>query len=217
MDGAQRLILASASPRRLSLLGRVGVAPDAVRPADIDETPLDGETPRQTVERLAAAKAQAATAEAGCDGAWILAADTIVAAGRRILGKPADADEARAFLTLLSGRQHRVMTAVCLIAPDGKQSARLSETFVRFKRLEAAEIDAYLESGEWDGKAGAYAVQGIAEAFVTRLNGSWSGVVGLPLYETLALLRGAGYRVQLAPAEPPAQPTRQPKATEGGS
>lgn len=190
---ADRLILASASPRRRDLLAQCGVAPDEVRPADIDETPRADETPRQTALRLAREKAR--TAGPGAPkGAFILAADTIVAAGRRILGKPHDEAEARRFLELLSGRQHRVLTGVAVIAPDGRESARLSETFVRFKRLTDAEIDAYVASGEWRGKAGGYAVQGMAEAFVTRLNGSWSGVVGLPLYETLALLRGAGYR-----------------------
>lgn len=188
--GAARLILASASPRRRDLLAQCGIAPDAIRPADIDESPLPDETPRQTAMRLAEGKARAA-AEAG---AFVLAADTIVAVGRRILGKPADEAEARRFLELLSGRQHRVLTGVALLSPDGRLSSRISETFVRFKRLEAAEIDSYIGSDEWRGKAGAYAVQGMAESFVTRLNGSWSGVVGLPLYETLALLRGAGWR-----------------------
>ncbi len=185
-----RLILASASPRRRDLLALAGIAPDEVRPAEIDETPLPGELPRALVQRLAGEKARAAAAP----GDYTLAADTVVAAGRRILGKPEDAAEARRFLELLSGRQHRVLTAVALIAPDGRESARLSETFVRFKRLAGEDIDSYLATGEWRGKAGGYAVQGMAEAFVTRLNGSWSGVVGLPLYETLALLRGAGWR-----------------------
>jgi septum formation protein len=188
--GAQRLILASASPRRRELLAQCGIAPDEVRPADIDETPLADETPRQIATRLAREKARAAAQP----GAFTLAADTVVTVGRRILEKAADETEERRFLELLSGRQHRVLTAVALVAPDGRESARLSETFVRFKRLTDAEIAAYLAGGEWRGKAGGYAVQGMAEAFVTRLNGSWSGVVGLPLYETLALLRGAGYR-----------------------
>ena len=190
MSGAQRLILASASPRRRDLLAQCGVTPDAIRPADLDETPLPDETPRQTALRLAEQKARAAAEP----DAFVLAADTLVAVGRRILGKPEDEAEERRFLDLLSGRQHRVLTGVALIAPGGRMSSRLSETFVRFKRLEQAEIDAYVLSGEWRGKAGGYAVQGMAEALVTRLNGSWSGVVGLPLYETLALLRGAGWK-----------------------
>jgi len=191
-----RLILASASPRRLELLARIGVKPDSVRPADIDETPQPGEPPRAYAERLAREKADAVTEP----GAFTLAGDTVVAAGRRILEKPADEAEARRFLCLLSGRRHRVVTTICLIGPNGHVSARAVETVVGFKRLTEGEIAAYLASGEWRGKAGGYGVQGMAEAFVKHLNGSYSAVVGLPLYETVNLLRGQGYRVMGEPA-----------------
>jgi septum formation protein len=183
-------VLASASPRRLDLLRQVGVEPDRIEPSDIDETPRAKETPRQLALRLARGKAEALAAP----GAFVLAADTVVCVGRRILPKALGADEARACLELLSGRSHRVMTGVAVRAPDGRLSARLVETAVDFKRLEASEIDAYLDSGEWRGKAGGYAIQGRAEAFVMRLGGSFSGVVGLPLYETLCLLKGLGWR-----------------------
>jgi septum formation protein len=184
-----KLILASASPRRLDLLARIGVVPDEVRPADIDETPLKAELPTRHAERLAAAKA-AAVAE---PGALILAADTVVAAGRRILPKAEDEATARKCLELLSGRRHRVHSAVSVIDTDGKARHRLSTTIVTFKRLTADEIGSYLASGEWAGKAGGYAIQGRAEAFVRFLSGSHSGVVGLPLFETRALLLAAGY------------------------
>ena len=185
------LVLASASPRRLELLRQIGLIPDAVDPAAIDETPAKDETARLLAARLAGAKA-AAVASRHPD-AFVLAADTIVAVGRRLLGKPDDAADAARMLALLSGRAHRVITAVALAAPSGRTAARLSETRVKFKRLTAAEIDAYLASEEWTGKAGAYGVQGRAGAFVTALNGSYTGVVGLPLYETRALLVGLGY------------------------
>jgi septum formation protein len=185
------LILASASTRRLELLRQIGLAPDAVDPAEIDETPLAGETARLVAMRLARAKAE--TCAARHPGAFVLAADTVVAVGRRLLGKPEDAAEARRMLGLLSGRAHRVLTAVAACAPGGRRGARLCETRVRFKRLTEAETAAYLASGEWDGKAGAYGVQGRAGAFVAALNGSYTGVVGLPLYETRALLVGLGY------------------------
>ncbi|MGM0584132.1 MAG: Maf family protein [Pseudomonadota bacterium] len=189
---APRLILGSASPRRRDLLAAVGVAPDAIRPAEIDETPRRGELPRLYAERLAREKAEAiAKAE---PGALVLAADTVVAAGRRILGKPETEDEARGFLALLSGRRHRVITAVAL-RRDAREWTRRVETQVKMKRLSEGEIAAYLRSGEWRGKAGGYAIQGIGAAFVPAINGSYTNVVGLPLTETLGLLAGAGYPV----------------------
>ena len=184
-----RLILASASPRRLDLLARIGVTPDAVIPAEIDETPGKGERPDRYARRIAAEKA-AAVAE---PSALTLAADTVVAAGRRILPKAESEDEARAALSLLSGRRHRVLSAVTLIDAAGLARHRLSISIVAFKRLSEAELDAYLASGEWRGKAGGYAIQGRAEALVRAVSGSHSGVVGLPLFETRALLRAAGY------------------------
>ncbi|WP_285672264.1 Maf family protein [Paralimibaculum aggregatum] len=187
-----RLVLGSASPRRLDLLAQIGVVPDAVLPAEIDETPGPGELPRDYVARMAREKAAAVARAAGDGAGLVLAADTVVFAGRRILGKPADAAEAAAFLYLLSGRRHRVATAVCLLCPDGAR-ARLVETRVRMKRLSDAEISAYLRSGEWRGKAGGYAIQGIAGAFVSEIIGSYTAVVGLPLAETAALLAGNGY------------------------
>jgi len=187
-----KLVLASASPRRLELLRQVALAPDSVDPAEIDETPRPGETARLLAMRLARAKA--GTCAARHADAFVLAADTVVAVGRRLLGKPADQAEAASMLRLLSGRAHRVLTAVAAHAPGGRAGARLSETRVRFKRLTEAEIADYLDSEEWAGKAGGYGVQGRAGAFVAALNGSYSGVVGLPLYETRALLVGLGYR-----------------------
>ena len=184
-----RLVLASASPRRLELLARLGVVPDAVTPADIDETPRKSELPAPYAERMAAEKA-AAAAEAG---AVLIAADTVVAAGRRILPKTEDEAEARETLKLLSGRRHRVLSAVTVVAPDGTARHRLSTSIVGFKRLSDEELEVYIQSGEWRGKAGAYAIQGRAEALIRMLSGSHSGVMGLPLYETRALLRAAGY------------------------
>ena len=184
-----RLILASASPRRLDLLARIGVVPDAVDPADIDEAVLAGELPRLSVIRLAAAKAEAVAARHA--DAIVLAADTLVAAGRRILPKAESEAQVRQCLALLSGRRHHVLTAVTVIA-KGKARHRLSNTIVAFKSLTVAEIDAYVACGEWRGKAGGYAIQGRAEAFVRFLSGSHSGVVGLPLFETRALLLASG-------------------------
>ena len=184
-----RLILGSASPRRQELLARLGVVPDAVRPADIDETPRRGELPRPYTARMAREKA--AALDAGPDD-LILTADTTVAAGRRILGKPADAAEARAFLELLSGRRHRVITAVALRHGD-RLWERQVESAVKMKRLSEPEIAGYLASGEWQGKAGGYAIQGLAEAFIPWMQGSYSGVMGLPLAETAGLLQGAGW------------------------
>jgi septum formation protein len=187
-----RLVLASASPRRQALLAQIGIAPDAVAPADVDETPERGETPRRLALRLAEAKAAAGAL--GQADAFVLAADTVVAVGRRVLPKAETEAEARACLALLSGRAHRVLTGVAVRAPDGRTATRLVETRVVFKRLAAGETAAYLASGEWRGKAGGYAVQGLAGAFVLSLQGSYSGVVGLPLYETRCLLEGLGWR-----------------------
>ena len=184
-----RLVLASASPRRLDLLARIGVVPDAVDPAELDETVLPGEAPRLHVVRLADAKA--ASVAARHPGAVVLAADTVVAAGRRILPKAETEDQARACLSLLSGRRHRVLTAVTVMT-GARTLRRLSDTVVAFKCLTRAEIDAYIASDEWRGKAGGYAIQGRAEAFVRFLSGSHSGVVGLPLFETRNLLLSVG-------------------------
>jgi nucleoside triphosphate pyrophosphatase len=189
--GRPKLVLASASPRRLELLRQIGLAPDAVDPAEIDEAPQADETARLLAMRLARAKAE--TCAGRHPDAFVLAADTVVAVGRRLLGKPDDAADARRMLQLLSGRAHRVLTAVAARAPDGRAGARLSETRVHFKRLTKPELAAYVASDEWAGKAGGYGVQGRAGAFVVALNGSYTGVVGLPLYETRALLVGLGY------------------------
>ncbi len=185
------LILASASPRRLDLLRQIGIEPAAVDPAEIDETPGKGELPAPHAERLAVEKARAVAARH--TGLFILGADTVVACGRRILPKAEDARTARRCLELLSGRRHHVLGGVCLITPEGRAASRLVDTTVTFKRLSAAEIDAYLDSGEWHGKAGGYAIQGRAAVFVRQVNGSYSNIVGLPLYETAALLLGRGY------------------------
>jgi septum formation protein len=191
-----RLVLASASPRRLDLLRQFGIAPDVVDPADIDETPSKGELPAAYVVRLAEAKARAVAPRH--PGAFVLAADTVVACGRRILPKAEDEGTARACLALLSGRRHRVHGGVALIAPDGRLSTRRVESRVAIKRLSDAEIAAYIASGEWRGKAGGYAIQGRAAAFVAWLSGSYSNVVGLPLFETAQLLAGRGYRLPCA-------------------
>ncbi|MGB3808627.1 MAG: Maf family nucleotide pyrophosphatase [Parvibaculum sp.] len=185
------LILASASPRRLALLEQIGVRPDAVRAADLDEAPLKGELPRPHALRLAHEKARAVAALE--PHALVLAADTVVACGRRILPKAETEADARACLALLSGRAHRVYTAIALILPDGRLRERVSETRVTFKRLSDTECDAYIALGEWQGKAGGYAIQGHAAAFIRLLTGSYSGVVGLPLFETAALLSGVGF------------------------
>jgi septum formation protein len=185
-----RLVLGSGSPRRRELLAQIGVVPDAILPPDIDETPLKDEPPRAYALRLAAEKARAVTAP----DALILCADTVVSVGTRILGKPTDAAEAVAFLTLLSGRRHRVMTAVALRAGD-KLRSKIVTTQVRLKALSDAELSAYIRSGEWQGKAGGYAIQGIGAAFVPWISGSYSNVVGLPLTETANLLTSAGYPV----------------------
>ncbi len=184
------MILASASPRRLDLLARIGVVPSVVDPADSDETPLKGEAPMPYARRMAAGKAAIVAARHG--GVVVLAADTVVACGRRILPKAETAEDARACLTLLSGRRHRVHSAVTVIDAAGTARHRLSTTILTFKRLSAREIDDYIADGEWQGKAGGYAIQGRAEAFVRQLSGSHSGVMGLPLFETRALLISAG-------------------------
>ncbi|MEZ5680108.1 MAG: Maf family nucleotide pyrophosphatase [Erythrobacter sp.] len=189
--GSPKLILASASPRRRELIARLGVTPAAIDPADIDETPHRDELPRDYARRMAREKAEAA---ASADG-FVLAGDTVVAAGRRILPKAEDEATARKCLELLSGRRHRVLSAIALRAPNGTMRERLNETVVIFKRLSREEIGAYLESGEWAGKAGGYAIQGIAEGLIIRIQGSHSGVVGLPLYETRTLLKAAGFEI----------------------
>jgi len=187
-----RLVLASASPRRLDLLRQIGLTPDAVEAAELDETPQSDETPRQLALRLAEAKA--AHVAIRTPQAYVLGADTVVAVGRRVLPKAADTDEVRRCLTLLSGRSHRVLTGVAVVGPDGRSASRLVESRVHFKRLSDADLEAYLASGEGIGKAGGYAIQGRAGALVISLQGSYSGVVGLPLYETANLLAGLGYR-----------------------
>jgi septum formation protein len=190
-------VLASGSPRRLALLAQIGVEPDAVIPADIEETPRRNESPRALAQRLSAEKAAIAAAVAlkrpDVGPSLVLAADTVVCVGRRILPKCEILDEAEDCLSLLSGRAHRVYTGLTLTTPNGGTRHRLVETRVRFKRLSRGEIAAYLASGEWRGKAGGYAIQGLAGAFVLRLVGSYTSVVGLPLAETAALLAGEGY------------------------
>ncbi len=190
------LVLASASPRRLELLRQIGIVPDRIDPADIDETPVPGELPAAHVVRLAEAKARAV--QPRHPGAFILAADTVVACGRRILPKAEDEASARACLTLLSGRRHRVYGGVAVITPAGEIAIRRVVSQVAFKRLSEAELEAYLTSGEWHGKAGGYAIQGRAAAFIPWLAGSYSNVVGLPLFETAQLLAGRGYRPRCA-------------------
>lgn len=199
---AVTLVLASASPRRMALLEQAGLAPHMLCPTDVDESPLRNEAPRRLALRLATAKAEAAKIQPSVSGlpndVYILGADTVVALGRRILPKAEDPDTAKNCMELLSGRSHRVYTAVCLIAPGGKRHTRIVETRVRFKRFTRMDMDSYLASEEWRGKAGGYAIQGRAEAFVRMISGSWSNVVGLPLHETVNLLQGAGYPVHLA-------------------
>jgi septum formation protein len=196
-----KLILASGSPRRLALLQQAGLEPDALLPADIDETPARSESPRELVKRLARSKAEVARRTARkreeLKDAFIVSADTIVtAAGRRILPKAEVVEEAEACLRLLSGRTHRVYTAVCVVTPRDAVRERVVETRLRFKRLGRDEVQSYLASGEWRGKAGGYAIQGLAGAFVVKLVGSYTNVVGLPLYETMLLLDGEGFPVR---------------------
>ncbi len=186
---SSRLILASASPRRRELLARLGVEPEAIAPADIDESPLKAEIPRAYATRMGREKALAARQA----GSFVLAGDTVVALGRRILPKAEDRATAQRCLEALSGRRHRVFSSVALLRPDGILREKLSETIVRFKRLSQDEIAAYLDSGEWEGKAGGYAIQGTAEGLIAWIEGSHSGVMGLPLFETRALLKSAGF------------------------
>lgn len=200
MSGRSKLVLASGSPRRLALLNQAGIEPDALRPADVDETPKRGELPRACANRLARAKADAALAALKRDdnlrGAFILAADTVVAVGRRILPKAELADEAAQCLRLLSGRNHRVYTAICLVTPHEAFRQRLVETRVRFKRLTEDDLRGYIASDEWRGKAGGYAIQGIAGSFAVKIVGSYTNVVGLPLYETVTLLGGEKFPIR---------------------
>jgi len=199
MIGRPKLVLASGSPRRLALLNQAGIEPDALLPSEIDEMPTKGELPRSLATRIARAKAEAALGMVRLDeelrGSFILAADTVVAVGRRIMPKAQMLDEAAACLRLLSGRNHRVYSGVCLVTPKQGNRQRLVETRVRFKRLSKEDLEAYLASGEWRGKAGGYGVQGLAGSFVIKIIGSYTNVVGLPLHETVALLSGEGYPV----------------------
>ena len=190
---AAPLVLASSSPRRLALLRQIGIEPDRILAPEVDEAPLPKELPRAHALRLAEAKARAALVRLA-EPAFVLAADTVVACGRRILPKAESREVASACLALLSGRRHRVLGGICVVAPGGAVRCRLVTTIVRLKRLTAAETEGYLRSGEWRGKAGGYAIQGRAARFVPAINGSYSNVVGLPLAETVALLEGLGWR-----------------------
>lgn len=198
-DLKPKLVLASASPRRMTLLAQVGIDPDSVRPSSIDEMPKKGEMPRSLVTRLARAKAEETRDQIANDtdiaDAYVLAADTVVAVGRRILGKPEFIEEAVASLQLLSGRNHRVLTSVCLITPEDRVRIKVVDTRVRFRRLSKEDIEAYVASREWRGKAGGYAIQGIASCFVQKLAGSYTNVVGLPLTEVVNMLIGEGFPV----------------------
>ena len=207
MIGRPKLVLASGSPRRLSLINQAGVEPDSLEPAEIDETPERGELPRTLAVRLAREKALKAQerirVREDLKGAFILAADTVVAVGRRIMPKPELLEEAASCLRLLSGRTHRVYSGICLVTPNDSVKTRLVETRVRFKRLSDQDIESYLASGEWRNKAGGYAIQGLAGSFVVKLVGSYTNVVGLPLYESIALLAGEGYPVHFGWLNPP--------------
>ena len=187
-----KLILASASPRRVDLLKQVGVTPDDIIPADIDESPSKVELPRDLAKRLAIGKAQAIAKDNA--GAFILAADTVVGLGRRILDKAEDVDYARYCLERLSGRRHHVYGGICMITPEGIEVSRLVDTVVQFKQLSKQDIENYLESDEWQGKAGGYAIQGQAESYIKFIRGSYSNVVGLSLYDTMGMLQGNGYK-----------------------
>ncbi|MBE7183420.1 MAG: Maf-like protein [Methylobacterium mesophilicum] len=194
------LVLASGSPRRIELLAQAGITPDRLLPADLDETPERAEHPRSLAKRLSRAKAEKAAeairTEKGFEHPFVLGADTVVSVGRRILPKADYSDEALNCLGLLSGRTHRVYSGVCLITPSGKVRQKLVETRVRFKRLSRAEMEGFIATGEWRGKAGGYAIQGLAGSFVVKLVGSYTNVVGLPLTETVLLLGGEGYEVR---------------------
>ena len=192
------LVLASASPRRRELLAQIGLVPDLIDPAEVDETPRRRELPRDLAQRLALAKAEAVAARH--PGAHVLGADTVVAVGRRVLPKPIDESTERRCLALLSGRAHRVLGGLAVLAPDGRRAQRVVVTRVRVKRLSAADIEAYLACGEWRGKAGGYAIQGHAAAFVHSINGSYTNVVGLALAEVRALLTGLGYPCASTPS-----------------
>lgn len=198
-DTRVKLVLASASPRRVALLEQADLPPDLLCPMDIDETPKKRETGRALAMRLARDKSEAASMTRQVEelgkNSYVLAADTVVSVGRRILHKPTTLEEAASHLRVLSGRSHRVYTGLCLITPKGAVRTRLVETKVRFKRLSRDDIETYLMSDEWRGKAGAYAIQGRADVFVRTINGSYSNVVGLPLYEAVSMLQGAGYPV----------------------
>jgi len=202
MAGRLKLVLASGSPRRIDLLNQVGIEPDHLLPVTIDESPKKNELPRNLAKRLAREKAEAALtlarADPDLDGALIIAADTVVGVGRRCLPKAELIEEAAGCLRLLSGRSHRVYTGVTLVTAKGQMRQRLVETRVRFKRLTREDIDSYLASGEWQGKAGGYAIQGLAGGFVVRLVGSYTNVVGLPLYESVGLLQGEGFPVHFS-------------------
>ena len=191
MGVSPKFILASQSPRRLSLLAQIGITPDDVSPADINEDPIEGEVPRGHALRLAQEKAAKVAGENS--DTIILAADTVVGVGRRILPKAENLDQAKYCLNLLSGRGHRVFTGVAVVKPNGDMISRVVETRLTMKRLSAQELQSYLDSGEWNGKAGGYGIQGIAEGYISKLIGSYSNVVGLPLFETRNLLQGAGY------------------------
>ena len=199
MSILQKLVLASGSPRRIELLQQAGIEPDRILPADIDETPLRAEHPRSLAKRLSKEKAEKAFAslktETDYAPSFVLAADTVVAVGRRILPKAELIDEASNCLRLLSGRSHRVYTGLCVITPAGKLRQKLVETRVRFKRLSREELESYLASGEWRGKAGGYAAQGLAGSFIVKIIGSYTNIVGLPLYETATLLSGEGFPI----------------------
>ncbi len=188
---SSRLVLASASPRRVELLAQIGIVPDKIAPAHIDEIPIKTELPTDLARRLGAGKAAAIAPDH--PGHYVLSCDTVVCVGRRILDKAETEEDARRFLKLLSGRRHRVHGGLCVIGPDGAIHDRLVTTAVVLKRLEKTEIDAYIDSGEWHGKAGGYAIQGRAAVFVRKIIGSYSNVVGLPLFETSMLLKGLGY------------------------
>jgi septum formation protein len=199
MIGRPKLVLASGSPRRLALLAQIGLEPDALMPAEVDETPDRGELPRTLAVRLAREKAEKVIERVRDDenlrDAYILGADTVVAVGRRILPKPQLLEEAAACLRLLSGRTHRVYSGVCMVTPHGSVKTRLVESRVRFKRLSSLDLESYLASGEWRGKAGGYAIQGLAGTFVVKLAGSYPNVVGMPLFETATMLMGEGFPI----------------------
>jgi septum formation protein len=202
MSALQKLVLASGSPRRVELLNQAGIEPDVLLPAQIDETPKRAEHPRSLAKRLSREKAEKAVAmlaeQGGTGNSYVIAADTVVSVGRRILPKAEALDEANYCLRLLSGRSHHVYTGLCLVTPGGKVRQKLVETRVRLKRLSSLELESYLASGEWRGKAGGYAIQGLAGTFVVKLVGSYSNVVGLPLYETASLLTGEGFNVHFS-------------------